>query len=188
MPPPPGYIIDGEDVYAALQSYALVPPTQTLGLKSLHLPLSASVKASIEKAANEDGKEKGGGGRVVVWLEAGYGEVQTMELRKMVVEDGSQGGRNRAWGLRGGVEGGVQEIESGRGGERRGDGLELGFGEEGGANGRKAKRGPRRWMLVFEEPAEARRFARTWHKRHVAASGAEGEDGGRVVLNAEMVW
>ncbi|CZT16346.1 uncharacterized protein RCC_02188 [Ramularia collo-cygni] len=44
IPPPPGYIIEGLDVHAAIEAYALVPPGQRLELRGIKPPLSPAMQ------------------------------------------------------------------------------------------------------------------------------------------------
>ena len=47
MPPPPGYMADGMDVHAAIESFALAPASQTLDLRQLQPPLSPMVASIV---------------------------------------------------------------------------------------------------------------------------------------------
>ncbi|KAK8192749.1 hypothetical protein M8818_007921 [Zalaria obscura] len=47
IPPPPGLEIDGEDVHAAMESYALLPPSQNISIRQLRPPLSPLVQQLI---------------------------------------------------------------------------------------------------------------------------------------------
>lgn len=48
IPPPPGYTIEGLDVHAAIEAYALVPPGQKLELRALKPPLSPAMQELIK--------------------------------------------------------------------------------------------------------------------------------------------
>lgn len=48
IPPPPGYTIEGLDVHAAIEAYALVPPGQKLELRQLKPPLTPAMQQLIK--------------------------------------------------------------------------------------------------------------------------------------------
>nr|POE94252.1 hypothetical protein CFP56_16492 [Quercus suber] len=48
-PPPPGYqLSDGTDLYSALQSYSLTPPSQLISLRQLQAPLSPLLQSVLQ--------------------------------------------------------------------------------------------------------------------------------------------
>lgn len=48
IPPPPGHLIEGLDVHAAIEAYALVPPGQKLELRGLKPPLTPAMQQLIK--------------------------------------------------------------------------------------------------------------------------------------------
>lgn len=48
IPPPPGYQIEGLDAHAAIESFALIPPSQNLELRQLSTPLSPMLEAIVK--------------------------------------------------------------------------------------------------------------------------------------------
>lgn len=47
IPPPPGYMLQGMDANAAIESFSLVPPNQSLSLRQLKPPLSPMVESIV---------------------------------------------------------------------------------------------------------------------------------------------
>lgn len=47
IPPPPGLMIDGMDAHAAMRSFSLVPPTQSIDLRQLNPPLPSVLEQII---------------------------------------------------------------------------------------------------------------------------------------------
>lgn len=54
MPPPPGYMIEGLDVHAAIEAYALVPPGQKLEMRQLKPPLTPAMQLLVKHRGYPD--------------------------------------------------------------------------------------------------------------------------------------
>ncbi|RMZ13101.1 hypothetical protein D0860_02692 [Hortaea werneckii] len=48
IPPPPGYMVDGMDANAAIESFALIPASQNLELRQLNSPLSPMMESLVK--------------------------------------------------------------------------------------------------------------------------------------------
>lgn len=193
IPPPPGYLINGEDVYASLQTYALVPPSQTLALRPLHPPLSRSVQHLIDRGAY---------GRIVtghdtnartamLHIEGGHHHFTTNDIRKMIETDGKSAGRNMRWKVAGSLHVAITEVDAPPA-TAEDDETVTGLVVDGEVTAEeeawqgKGRRWPVKWLIRFEDEAEARRFARRWHKRNMPGS-EDDADGLLPILNVEVV-
>ncbi|KAH9827726.1 hypothetical protein Tdes44962_MAKER09656 [Teratosphaeria destructans] len=47
IPPPPGYMIDGMDAHAAIETFSLIPPSQRLELRQLNSPLAPAMASLV---------------------------------------------------------------------------------------------------------------------------------------------
>lgn len=159
LPPSRGMMISGEDVHALLQDYALCPPSQKLSLRTLSAPYSHSVKRLVDHGGydavvhphNKTGKA------VMLWVE-GY-QPSTQALKDVFSRDGSDRGMN--WGVTYGVDS-IERIKIPESAvvepEDSGSMADLELRP-------RKQTGFSRWIIKFGEEAEARRFARCWHRR-----------------------
>ena len=159
LPPTRGMVISGEDVHALLQDYALCPPSQTLSLRTLFSPYSHSVKRLLDHGGYDavvQPQEKTAKA-VLLWVE-GY-QPSTHALKDVIARDGSN--RGMSWGVTDG-EGSIEKLK-----------IPAASAEESEDSGSVADlelrprkhAGFSRWVITFDDEAEARRFARCWHRR-----------------------
>ena len=148
MVPPPGYIIDGEDVYEVIQMFSLVGASQNLALRILHAPYSPVIRKLFEE---------GGDGRIVesqvknetlVSFHVEGLRLREEDIRRAIFEDGQD--RQLGWGLA--EYNAVLGINSPSSEERP---------RSGGRERQEQKL--QRWTIAFRHQAEAMRFVRAWH-------------------------
>lgn len=159
LPPTPGMVISGEDVHALLQDYALCPPSQKLSLRTLVSPYSRSVQRLLDHGGYDAVVQPHDrtGKAVILWVE-GY-QPSTQALKDVIARDGSD--RGMTWGVADGedcierIKIPVATVEAPEDSGSMSD-LEL--------RPRKQTRFSR-WIITFGDEAEARRFARCWHRR-----------------------
>ncbi|KAI9873839.1 MAG: hypothetical protein M1830_010545 [Pleopsidium flavum] len=188
--PPPGYLVEGEDVYQLLQEYALVPASQRLSLKVLVPPYSTMVRSVVEKGGYGPVVDGEGEGRdkVLFWVD-GFRPSMFL-LREVIARDGRD--RGLGWELGGGgitklVEAPVAAAAAAAasGADVEGGGEDEGEGE----SSRQTRRVAGRWVIRFKDEAEARRFVRSWHRRPFPLhrdSAVYGEP--PPLANAEFLW
>lgn len=180
--PPPGMLMDGEDVYGILQSYALCPPSQKISLKVLFPPYSSSMKKLLnQRGYNQIVSPDDKTGRsVLVWVE-GY-QPTLYGIQSMIHADGRN--RGLAWGLANSQkpivkvnESNIQTSESDGAGSLR-DEDEL-----------QRQRLYPRYIASFVDENEARRFIRAWHRRPFPLQGENVAIGEPLPLvHAELLW
>jgi len=179
--PPPGYMVEGEDVYQLLQEYALIPASQRLSLKLLLPPYSAMVTSLVEHGGYRqlvDGTGKAANA-VLFWVE-GF-QPSTFFLKEVIARDG----RDRAllWEIAG-EGGGITKLEVPVAATTDHEGEAEDEGET-----RQTRRVVARWVIKFKNEAEARRFVRSWHRRPFPLhrdSAVYGEP--PPLANAEFLW
>ena len=180
-------IIEGDDVHALLQDYALCPPSQKISLKMVFPPYSAGVKKLIDQrgyAQLVQPLEKAG--RSVLFWVNGY-QPSTSLVRNTIAQDGRN--RGMEWALlnsRKSIEKlDVPNISSNDEDMVDFDSREVEDREEQGT----AKRMYPRWIIAFEDEDEARRFVRVWHRRPFAASrDLSLQDEPSPLVHAEFLW
>jgi len=168
------------DTDANLRAFTLVPPSAVLNLK-LRLPADQSEQAAGGRTDHGKASDNGGGiwagardadrkgdhHKVLVWLDGTH--LTKEELLEAIDDDGRD--RNLDWRFQDGTRSvsPVTFAESRRSPE---EGLENGRSRFG------------RFILSFAEPVEARRFARSWHKRPLSLIDRDRE----AVVNATALW
>lgn len=180
-------IIEGEDVHALLQDYALCPPSQKISLKVLFSPYSAAVKRIIDQrgyAQLVSPKEKAG--RAVLFWVNGH-QPHTNLVRNVIAQDGRD--RGMEWALLDGrksiekvdvptVPGDAEDVE-----DSSSEALEDGDEPE------NVRRPYPRWVITFEDENEARRFVRAWHRRPFSVSRDTSlQDEPPPLVHAEFLW
>ncbi|MCJ1281212.1 hypothetical protein MMC26_000530 [Xylographa opegraphella] len=171
MPPPPGMLeTNGQDVYTLLQDFTISPPSVRMSLRVMVPPYHASLQRLLENEGYLQIVQPGNkAGRAVLFWVEGH-QPSALSLRTMLSKDG--GDRGLQWGpLRGHGEIEVLHVNADySGGEMgRNDMTDPGDGyspSESRDTELKPKRhGHQRWIISFEDEAEARRFVRVWHRR-----------------------
>ena len=185
LSPPPGFVKDGEDIYAITQAYTIIPASQTLVTsRILQQPLSPTVQQLIKdggypQIATSDAVFEN---KVLFSLDKGFPTVQAIRL--LLSKD--QRERNLHWKLA----------------EHHNDILKLGksnveslvnvegddvFDDQHRSTNRRTQH--TRWILSFQDSQEARRFVRSWHRRAIEDLEYHSPDGEpSPQASAELLW
>lgn len=210
--PPPGYIINGEDVSGLVQSYALIPPQQKLFLQYLvppFTPLQQNIFKRGGYAQILEGGREGAGQVLLVFLEGR--QPSYFEISDAIHVDGKR--RGLGWKLLP-IETAIRKVDMREPKKMKASFLDEDFVNDAGADalggieaaeGSKRKRTVleraktptygQRWILSFETVDEAKRFALQWHgrpfpwddramkKRHERGFGEQ-----VLMVRAEFLW
>ena len=182
MVPPPGMLIGGEDVYSMLQDYTLCPPSQKILLRLLYPPYAHNIKRILEnKGYPQLVLPSNKAGRAVLFWVNGY-QLSTFAIKNFLVKDGQD--RGVPWGAIT-DKGSIEVVEPP---QLKQEGLaSLGYEQD--EELKPKRRSFLRWIIAFENEAEARRFARTWHRRPFplpSESRSYGEP--PPLVHAEFMW
>ncbi|MCJ1379326.1 hypothetical protein MMC17_002427 [Xylographa soralifera] len=171
MPPPPGVLdTKGQDVYALLQDFTISPPSVRMSLRVQIPPYHANLQRLLENEGYPQlvQSENKTGRAVLFWVD-GH-QPSALSLRTMLSKDG--GDRGLQWGpFRGHGEIEVLHVHADDSGGENGDnditdsGDGYGRSEWRDAELKPKRHGHQRWIISFEDEAEARRFVRVWHRR-----------------------
>ncbi|RDI88659.1 Serine/threonine-protein kinase [Venturia inaequalis] len=181
--PPPGYIINGEDVSGLVQSYALIPPQQKLFLQYLVPPFTPLQQNIFKRGGYAQilGEGRTSVAQVLVVFLEGR-QPSYFEISDAVHLDGKR--RGLQWKLLPG-ETAIRKVDMREPKKKEEESvLNRDFANEGevdalsgleAAEGGKRKRTVQdraktptygqRWILSFESVDEAKRFALQWHGR-----------------------
>lgn len=175
LPIQPGVILEGEDVYTLLQDYALCPPSQRLQLRLMYPSYTSSMKLQ-ERGYSQLLEGDDGTGRSVLFMVVGQ-QVTTHMVRNTIAADGRQ--RGLAWNVS------VEKLNTSHSAQDKSP--ESDNNDSDGSAGAELE--PQRyvaprWILVFKDENEARRFIRAWHRRPFPFRQG---DGPRLV-RAEFLW
>lgn len=204
IPPPPGYMVGGEDIDALLQSYSLLPPSQQIELRQLTSPHSPSVaqiiayrgypaitarpdKAPVEVLLHLAGPQltipnirlafhRVARYRGMPWTGASQ-DYHTMNIRKWEVRgtNVSPMGTRRLTEYNGTV-GDMDDLHDER--------------EDSDDTHRPRRAAVPRYIVGFETDAEAQTFVRYWHRRPLAMPEDFKYENGDLppIVNAEILW
>ena len=184
-------LLEAEDVYDILQNYALCPPSQKISLRVLFPPYSPDVKRLLSQRGYSQiiGPNDKTGRAVLLWV-YGY-QPNSASIRNMISRDGKN--RGLAWALANG-EKSIEKVEDPpMSMEKPGEPdepekpEEHGHGED--ADSNRTKSVYPRWLISFTDEDEARRFARSWHRKPFPLRGervAVGEP--HPLIHAEVIW
>jgi hypothetical protein len=104
LAPTPGYMLNGVDVYAAIQAYTLTSSTQTLNLRQLKPPLTPLVSSVVKRGGYSAILDRPDRMPYEVRLTLEGPQLPTSRIRYIVYESG----RERAIGWSGGEEANVK--------------------------------------------------------------------------------
>jgi hypothetical protein len=158
MSPPPGMLVEGEDVYSVLQNYALCPPSQKIAVKFVFQPYSPGLKRLLELRGYpqimkpEDKSRKS----VLFWVDGFQPTIH--DIRDMITRDKRSRGLN--WALANSIKP-VEKVDSSAGREWE----EAEFAASESAEATQFRGLYPRYLIHFEDESEARRFTREWHRR-----------------------
>ena len=192
IPPPPGYLIDGEDVHALVENFTLVPPRQKLLIMPIHEPFDDLVQSLIDHGgyrALQQGREKP--------ARAGNQDLEPEVSRKKVlisvdgpvlpyvaiIEAIHLDGKTRGWHWNTAKEHPVMKLDfTGWRGIVPGDYKTP-------ANNAELLKRRNRWTVEFDTESEAKRFARAWHctrlPRKISVDDVASES---PLVSAEVIW
>lgn len=182
MAPPPGMLVDGEDVYSVLQNYALCPPAQKISLRVVFPPYAPGFKRLLELRGYpqimkpEDKSFKS----VLFWVDGFQPTIH--DIRDMIMRDKYHRGMD--WALADSSRP-VEKVDSGA--AREWEKAELGATEP-------ADKSPfrglyPRYLVRFADEDEARRFTRAWHRRPFPMpNDRSGSLEPPPLVHAEFVW
>ena len=187
VPPPPGYLVNGEDVHALVEGFTLVPPRQKLLITLIYEPFDDLVQSLVDHGGHKalrQGQQKQDqvipqGPRTKVLV-----SVDGPVLPNMSILDGiNLDGRSRGWHWNTIEKNPVAKLDfTGWRGVVPGQYKTPG-------NHTELLRRRNRWTVEFSTESEAKRFARAWHctrlpiKSSVHDNGSEGP-----AVSAEVVW
>ncbi len=178
LPPPPGTILEGEDLHTLLQDYTLCPPSQRISIVSKFAPFGANLRRLIEYQGYPQLTEPVDrtGRAVLFWME-GHNPT-TNAVRDAIDQDG------RERGLQWTSKVGRRRVEHLQLPSEAPEDPELLEDSEPVAQRRAA----RRWLVELADENEARRFVRAWHRRPfpLPADHVRGEK--PPIVNAEFLW
>ena len=170
-----GVVIEGEDAYALLQDYALLPPSQAIQLKLLYPSYGPNMKRLLEERGFPQlvgGNDKTGRS-VLFWVEGQ--QLTTSVIKNTTAADGRE--RGLAWDLS------IEKLDTSPPATDEIEDPRL-FEYNGSSELRPQRSAPPRWILSFAGENEARSFIRAWHRRPFPMARG---DGPRLV-NAEFIW
>ena len=158
MLPPPGMLVDGEDVYSILQNYTLSPPSQKISLRVLFPPYRPGLKRLLElrgypqitKPVDKSCKS------VLFWVEGFQPTIR--DIKDLITRDSRHRGLD--WALADSPNP-VEKVDSGAAREWE----EAEFGATEPAETSKFRGLYPRYLIQFADEDEARRFVRAWHRR-----------------------
>ena len=191
IPPPPGFPIDGEDVHAKLQSYALYPPSLDTDIRFEYQPFS---KRTVEEVVRHDRnplmrRPHKRGYEVLLHI---VGPQPTIfDVRSAISRDGAN--RGLPWAVCPGPDSGVTQLNLAISlhGELHRRVLDRQGSEDVEDTGGKKDhcRTFHKWVVAFQTDAEAKRFVRAWHKMPLPSwrQGTEYEEVPSIV-HAESLW
>jgi hypothetical protein len=189
--------INSEDIPALLQDYTLSPPSVRLTLRLLDTPYRRNIRKVLDylgypNIVTPDDKA----GRSVLFWVNGY-QPSTLSVKTMLAKDGQD--RGLQWGpLRGCGSIDVFDVKRGEDDDEEAE-SEI-EGEPDTGRWEKWQRDEelkpkqnwvQRWVISFEDEAEARRFVRVWHRmpymfplqNEVPSRGEE-----NMLVQAEFLW
>ncbi|MCJ1394440.1 hypothetical protein MMC18_007421 [Xylographa bjoerkii] len=171
MPPAPGVLdTKGQDVYALLQDFTISPPSVRMSLRVSIPPYHANLQRLLEIGGYPQlvQPENRAGRAVLFWVD-GY-QPSALSIRTMLAKDGQD--RGLQWGpLRGNGEIEVLHVHAEGNGDENGENDMTASDDEPGLSAwrdielKPKRHGHQRWIISFEDEAEARRFVRVWHRR-----------------------
>ena len=156
LPLQPGVLVQGEDVYALLQDYALCPPSQRIQLRLLTPPYSSNIKAVFQdRGYTQLGEREAGKGRpVLIWCDGP--QVTTYLVRNAINADGRHQGL--AWNFT------IEKVDTSQAVIDDEGGFDISENEKSSRLGFQ-RPSTSKWILFFKDENEARRFVRSWHQK-----------------------
>ncbi|KAK5161558.1 hypothetical protein LTR04_004191 [Oleoguttula sp. CCFEE 6159] len=192
IPPPPGrHDDDDEDLHSLLQSYALIPPSQTIELRMLMKPLTPGVQSVVGLGGYRLLADKTRKPNQEVLLSFEGLQPTAFEIRDAFNKDG----RDRGLLWFGNEASAVTKVEAPK--KPVNEEEEEGSPEWGGDELVKVDQQrhnsnrllANRWVIEFKSDAEAKRFVRSWHRRPFPSRlYTAGTSDTPPTINAELLW
>lgn len=211
LAPVPGYMVNGMDVYAAIQAYTLTPSTQTLNLRQLRPPLSPLLASIVKNGGYSAVLNRPDRMPYEVRLTLEGPQLPLTRIRYIIYESG----RDRALGWSGGDEANIKitryepkrhapstgGIEEGaRAESSRTEQAQLSWdmsksrvapaGSDGSDSAQKRRAAHPVYILGFHTEHAAQSFVRYWHRKPMdwGNKKADLEDDLAPIANAELLW
>ncbi|KAM0707061.1 hypothetical protein Q7P35_006392 [Cladosporium inversicolor] len=211
LAPTPGYMVDGVDVYAAIQAYTLTPSTQTLNLRQLKPPMSPLVESIVRNGGYTAILNRPDKMPFEVRLTLEGPQLPMSRVRYILYESG----RDRALGWSGGDESNIKitkyeprspespKCENDEGASvawSPAEQSQLSFdmsrsrvtqpGSDASDDALKRRKAHPVYILGFHTEHAAQSFIRYWHRKPMdwGSKKADPEDDLAPIANAELLW
>ena len=207
LAPTPGYMLNGIDVYAAIQAYALTSSTQTLNLRQLKPPLSPLISSVVQRGGYAAILNRPDRMPYEVRLTLEGPQLPIDRIRYIVYESG----RERALGWSGGEEANIKisryepvpptrSAVRGANPKTRTEDTQLNLdmsrsqillaGLENGEAARKFRTANSVYILGFHTQHAAQSFVRYWHRKPMdwGSKHVDWEGDSPPIANAELLW
>lgn len=211
LAPTPGYMVNGMDVYAAIQAYTLTPSTQTLNLRQLKPPVSPLVASIVKHGGYSAILNRPDKMPFEVRLTLEGPQLPMTRIRYIIYESG----RDRALGWSGGDEANIkitryepkrpanpasENEESGSVARPQTEQSQLSWdmsksrvslsGSDSSDNAQKRRVAHPVYILGFHTEHAAQSFIRYWHRKPMdwGSKKTDSEDDLAPIANAELLW
>lgn len=208
LAPTPGFMLNGVDVYAAIQAYTLTSSTQTLNLRQLKPPLSPLISSVVQRGGYSAILDRPDRMPYEVRLTLEGPQLPTSRIRYIVYESG----RERALGWSGGEESNIKISKyepvpplwsAGTRGPAPGGRTEqsqlsidmnrsqVTFSDSHDLEGaKKYKKANSVYILGFHTEHAAQSFVRYWHRKPMDWGKKSVDMDGDLppIANAELLW
>lgn len=211
LAPTPGYMLNGIDVYAAIQAYTLTSSTQKLNLRQLKPPLSPLISSVVQRGGYSAILDRPNRMPYEVRLTLEGPQLNVSRIRYIVYESG----RDRALGWSGGEEANIEistyapmrpkEFTGARyvnmspvkdRTERQQLLVDMNNSQmwtEGsgpGDSGERRRTANSIYILGFHTEHAAQSFVRYWHRKPMTWGKQDVDSGGDLppIANAELLW
>jgi hypothetical protein len=211
LAPTPGYMVDGIDVYAAIQAYTLTPSTQTLNLRQLKPPTSALVTSVVKNGGYTAILNRPDKMPFEVRLTLEGPQIPLSRIRYIIYESG----RDRALSWSGGDEANIKitryepkRPETRTSGNEEGASVSWSPAEQqqltidmsksrvslsesdASENALRRRKAHSVYILGFHTEHAAQSFIRYWHRKPMdwGSKQAGPEDDLAPIANAELLW
>ncbi|KAL9615280.1 MAG: hypothetical protein Q9167_000251 [Letrouitia subvulpina] len=184
LPPAPGMMSEGVDLYSMLQDYALYPPSQKASLRSVFSPYAPSVKELLRQRGYRQIMEPTDktGHAVLVWADGL--QLTARMIRAAIDRDGRDRGID--WALDDKARGAVTQVQRT---EPPLEEVESSSSREGESQEPQRSSGLAKWIVSFQDETEARRFVRLWHMKPLPHF-VDSTGGTRAAspVHVELIW
>ncbi|RFU34451.1 hypothetical protein B7463_g1840, partial [Scytalidium lignicola] len=183
LPPPPGYLKNGEDLHALLRGFTLIPASQERpSLRMLFPPFRPAVNKMVKYGGPAEIAARQNDSEHMVLFSVDKGNLHPSDISDALGADGRR--RNLPWKLTG-REKGIRRIDI-----RQSEEHLLSERDDVNTGGRKRIfQTPWKYVLSFKDGHEARRFVREWHRRPFPVPEERSpKDEPPPIVNAEILW